>query len=348
MGYRTIDGEFASPVLTVHFGKDAIEVLNNYNNWLDQRGFSTHNTGRDVLWHHLPIFCGWAEQTVESVPVGAAANALSTQANYESWLAILQNRGLPVGTVVIDDKWQTSYGTFEVDLKKWPDMKSFVAAQHARRRHVLLWVPFAHSEGLPDDLCIRMQGKCLGADVGNPNYETYLRGRIRHLVDEIGIDGFKEDWVGGPTVPGLPLSGSAVGIEFVRRFQWILWSEAHKWKPDAMVETQTPNALFRESSDLIRLNDIWYATRNVPEVLRTRAAIAHAAGWPLVDTDNASSTTLDDWWSYMKVQPTIGVPALYFVTKTEATQESPTSEQWAELKRLWDAYIQSMNHSFSN
>jgi hypothetical protein len=50
----------------------------------------------------------------------------------------------------------------------------------------------------------------------------------------------------------------------------------------------------------------------------------------------------------MKVQPTIGVPALYFVTKTEATQESPTSEQWAELKRLWDAYIQSMNHSFSN
>jgi hypothetical protein len=346
MGYRTIDGEFASPVLAVHFGKDPIQVLTSYNNWLDQSGFSTHNTGRDVLWHHLPIFCGWAEQTVESVPFGAAANALSTQANYESWLVTLEKRGLPVGTVVIDDKWQSSYGTFEVDLKKWPDMKAFVSAQHARGRHVLLWVPFAHPEGLPDDLCIKMHGKCLGADVGNPDYETYLRGRIRHLVDEIGIDGFKEDWMGGPTVPGLPLSGSAVGIEFVRRFQWILWSEAHKWKPDAMVETQTPNALFRESSDLIRLNDIWYATRNLPRVLRTRAAIAHAAGWPLVDTDNASSTTLEDWWSYMKVQPTIGVPALYFVTKTEATQESPTGEQWTELKSIWDAYIQSVNRSF--
>ena len=129
------------------------------------------------------------------------------------------------------------------------------------------------------------------------------------------------------------------GIEFVRRFQWILYSETHKWKPDAMVETQTVNALFRESSDLIRLNDIWYATRNVPDVLRLRAGIAHISGWPLVDTDNASSTTLKDWWAYMQAQPTIGIPALYFVTRTESTQESPSDDQWTALAALWRSYI---------
>jgi hypothetical protein len=162
------------------------------------------------------------------------------------------------------------------------------------------------------------------------------------LVQDIGIDGFKEDWVGAPAVPGLPLSGTATGIEFVRRFQWILYSEAHKAKPDAMVETQTTNALFRESSDLIRLNDIWYATRDVSDVLRLRARIAYISGWPLVDTDNASSTTLKDWWSYMQAQPSIGIPALYFVTRTESTQESPSPEQWDALRDLWTSYIDKL------
>lgn len=339
MGYRPLDGDFASPVLAITFAYDPLDALQAYTEWLDKSGFSTQTAAKDVYWHHLPIFCGWAEQTVESVPKGEAPNKLATQANYEKWLSILNDRNLPVGTVVIDDKWQQAYGTFEVDQKKWPDLKGFVAAQHARGRHVLLWIPVAQTDGLPASLCVTAQGKCVTADAGSPAYEAYLRPRIRHLVQDIGVDGFKEDWVGAPAVPGLPLTRPATGIEFVRRFQWILYSETHKWKPDAMVETQTVNALFRESSDLIRLNDIWYATRNVPDVLRLRAGIAHISGWPLVDTDNASSTTLKDWWAYMQAQPTIGIPALYFVTRTESTQESPSDDQWTALAALWRSYI---------
>jgi hypothetical protein len=343
MGYRAIDGEFASPALAIHFAHEPLEALASYTAWLDQSGYSTHYEGHDAYWHHLPIFCGWAEQTIESIPFGKAPNTMATQANYEKWIATIEQRGLPVGTIVIDDKWQRGYGNFEVDEKKWPDMKAFIAAQHAKGRHVLLWVPVAHQDGLPANLCITVEGKCEGADVGKPEYEAFLRPRIRHLVEDIGIDGFKEDWVGAPATPGLPLTGPATGIEFVRRFQWILWSEAHASKPDAMVETQTPNALFRESSDVIRLNDIWFATRNVPEVLGLRARIAHASGWPLVDTDNASSTTLKDWWEYMQAQPSIGIPALYFVSKTEATREEPSPEQWRALAALWRQYIANLN-----
>jgi hypothetical protein len=348
MGYRAIDGEFASPVLAFQFSYAPLDALADYTAWLDQRGFSTKSTSKDVLWHHLPIFCGWAEQTVGTVPFGKAPNTMATQANYEKWISVLEQRGLPVGTIVIDDKWQKGYGTFEIDEKKWPDMKGFVAAQHGKGRHVLLWVPVADNNGLSADLCVMAQGKCVIADVGKPEYEAYLRPRIRHLVAEIGIDGFKEDWVGAPAHPDLPLTSPYTGIEFVRHFQWILWSETHKWKPDAMVETQTPNALFRESSDVLRLNDIWYATRNVPEILRLRARIAHISGWPLVDTDNASSTTLKDWWSYMQAQPSIGIPALYFVTKTETTQESPSDEQWSALAALWRDYVQSVKEKYSD
>ena len=120
---------------------------------------------------------------------------------------------------------------------------------------------------------------------------------------------------------GLPMHAPLFGIEFVRRFQFILADETHKWKHDALVETQTPNPLFRESSDVLRLNDIWYGSRNVPQMMRVRARISKIAGWPLVDCDNASSTTLSEWWSYMLQQPSIGIPALYFVTRTESTKE---------------------------
>jgi hypothetical protein len=87
MGYRTIDGHFASPVLAIHFAYSPLDALRNYTAWLNQSGFATNMGADDVAWHHLPIFCGWAEQTVESVPQGTAPNKLSTQANYDGWLA---------------------------------------------------------------------------------------------------------------------------------------------------------------------------------------------------------------------------------------------------------------------
>lgn len=342
-GYKAVDGDFASPVMAFTFSYDPLDALRTYTGWLDKNGFSTPATAHDAPWHHLPVFCGWAEQTVESVPAGQAPNKLATQANYEKWIAVLEQRGLPFGTIVIDDKWQKGYGTFDVDTGKWPDMKGFVAAQHAKGRHVVLWVPLAQADGLPESLCIRVSGKCVGANVGKPEYEAFLRSRIRNLVQEVGVDGFKEDWVDAPSVPGLPLNGGLAGIEFVRRFQSILYDETHKAKPDAFVETQTVNALFRDSSDVTRLNDIWYASRNVPEMMRLRARIAHISGWPVLDTDNASSTNLKEWWNYMQAQPSIGIPALYFVTKTESTQESPSDAQWAALAGLWRDYIDQLH-----
>jgi len=342
MGYRSADNGFASPVLNITMGYSPLDVLQSYTSWLTANGFATKSVTQDILWRHLPIFCGWAEQTVESVPRGGKPNKESTQANYESWLSTVETRDLPIGTIVIDDKWQRGYGNFEVDRQKWPDLKGFISAQHAKGRHVLLWVPVADPDGLPDSLCVTYQGKCVLADVGKPEYEAWLRPRIRHLVQDLGVDGFKEDWVNAPAVPRLPLTGPATGIEFVRRFQSLLYSETHKWKPDAMVETQTTNALFRESSDVIRLNDIWYASRNVPEMMRLRARIAVITGWPLVDTDNASSTNLTEWWSYMQAQPSIGIPALYFVTRTEATQESRSDADWRYLASLWRQYIAAL------
>ena len=344
LGYQTVHiapgGDFHSPVAAIHFAASALGALKNYSSWLHEKGFATQPQFPDVSWHHLPVFCGWAEQTSLAVPVGHAANAEATQKNYEAWLAELERRKLPVGTVVIDDKWQKGYGNFDVDTEKWPDLKGFVAAQHERGRHVLLWVPVAHADGLPDSLCVHDdKGACAAPLLGAPEYEKFLRERIRYLVETIGVDGFKEDWVWAPSAPGLPVPPEIVGIEAVRRFQQILYSEAHNWKRDAMVETQTANAAFRDSSDVLRLNDIWYATRDIVGTMTVRARIAHISGWDLVDTDNASSTTLATWWTYMQAQPFIGVPALYFVHRTETTLEEPSQSEWGALAKIWQEYI---------
>jgi hypothetical protein len=342
-GYRSGAGGFRSPTAVIHFGYSEYDALSRYISWIDQNGFGTTSRFPNARWHFRPIFCGWAEQTREASTRKIAANALATQADYERWIAVIESRGLPAGTIVIDDKWQSHYGTFEVDEKKWPDMKGFIARQHAKGRHVLLWVPAFHREGLPDELAVHLGDRSIAGDVSNPAYEEFLRGKIRHLVVDLGVDGFKEDWIGGVSrSPELRLHAPLFGIEFVRRFQFILHDEAHKSKADALVETQTPNPLFRESSDVLRLNDIWYGARNVPAMMKRRARIAKIAGWSLVDCDNASSTNLEEWWNYMQQQPQIGIPALYFVHRTETTMEEVPEEKWRQLAEIWSAYVRGL------
>lgn len=81
--------------------------------------------------------------------------------------------------------------------------------------------------------------------------------------------------------------------------------------------------------------------RDVVGMMRVRAHIAHISGWELVDTDNASSTTLETWWAYMQAQPSIGIPALYFVHRTESTLEEPPESDWVKLAEMWKVYTAS-------
>jgi transcriptional regulator with XRE-family HTH domain len=341
-GYKSASQGFASPLISIHFAHSEFDSLEKYVSWTDANHFGTQKRFPNARWHHLPVFCGWAEQTREAAVQKIPANRLADQKDYERWIAVLERRGLPFGTIVIDDKWQKGYGTFDVDERKWPDMKGFIDAQHAKGRHVVLWVPAFHAEGLPQALCVKLKDGCIAGDVTNPKYEEFLRSRIRHLVADLGADGFKEDWLGGvANTGGLQMHAPLFGIEFVRRFQFILHDEAHKWKPDAFVETQTPNPLFRESSDVLRLNDIWYGARDVPQMMRRRARISKIAGWDLVDCDNASSTTLEEWWSYMQEQPSIGIPALYFVYRTESSMEEVPDSKWRQLAEIWKEYLRS-------
>lgn len=332
LGYTSFD-RFVSPRAVLQFGFSPYEVLEKHVGWTDAQGFSTQHPFGNALWHRRPIFCGWGEQcTVATSSLGKLARDEATQANYEVWIPILEKRGLPIGTVVIDDKWQKNYGTFDVDTGKWPNMGDFVARQHAAGRHVLVWIPTFHAEGLPAELCVFKDGKAVAADVSNPAYETFLREKVRHLVRDVGIDGFKVDWVWGFTrVPGVRTHAPLHGIEWLRRFQAILYEETHRWRSDAMIETHSASPLFRESSDVLRLNDLHPGARDIVSAMAMRARIARIAGWRVVDCD-ASSHSLNEWWQYMQAQPRIGTPALYLVSGDRPAW------MWPALAALWQGY----------
>ena len=339
LGYSAFADTFASPVAALHFGYSPHEVFQQYADWTDAEGFATARAAAAPSWHRRPVFCGWGEQTWQAADRGCRPQDEATQANYEQWVGVLEARRLPAGTLVIDDKWQAAYGTFEVDAAKWPDMLAFVHRRHEEGRHVLLWVPVYHAEGLPDDLCIHREGRAVAADVSNPAYEALLRGRIAHLVRDVGIDGFKVDWVWGTTrEPGMATHAPLHGIEWLRRFQTILYGEAHRWRPDALVETHSACPLFRDCSDVLRLNDLHQGARNVAAAMAERARLARIAGWPLADCDNAGST-LDEWWACMQAQPRFGVPSLYQLTGTRLTGEVIPEWMWQALRNIWADYL---------
>lgn len=339
-GFTQAQGSFVSPEAAIHFGYAPFSCLQSYIAWIDANGYGTQFRFPEAPWHRGPIFCGWAEQTA-LCPADMSAADRATQANYEAWMDELDRRGVPVRTIVVDDKWQKYYGRFEVDTDKWPDMAGFVRRQHEKGRRVLLWIPGYQVEGVPKEYCaLDEKGEPVMAVPGLEAYDAMVREEIIRLIEQTDIDGFKEDWIGRTGHSGLSNYGVTHGIELVRRFQFVVHDALHSVKPDGLLETQTPNPVMRESSDMLRLNDIWFATRELPEMMRDRARIARLAGWQVIDCDNAGATILPEWIQFQQLQPAIGVPSLYFLTETESSHEKMTAAQCDYMSALWRDYIE--------
>jgi hypothetical protein len=322
----------------MHFGYSPHEVLEQYAAWMDREGFSTRRVTVPAAWHRRPIFCGWGEQCLSSARNGRPAREEATQANYEQMLAVIERRGLPVGALIIDDQWQEHYGTMRIDAARWPDMAGFVRRMHDRGIHVLLWTPVHAAAGLPDELCVHSDGKTVSADVSNPRYIEFLRERIGHLARDIGIDGFMLDTVRGITrEPGLLTHTLLHGIEWLHRYQKVLYDETHRWRPDALVEAHSTGLLFRDCADILPNNDLTQSSRNVAAVMEERSRLAHISGSPLSDCDGSGSV-LAEWWNCMQAQPRFGVPTLYQLSGVERVGDVP-EWMWSRLRDMWNDYL---------
>jgi hypothetical protein len=344
-GHTAVDGGFAAPALVFTPGvPDPATGLRRHRDDLVARDAAPPVAEREQpAWWTEPIFCGWGAQFHLHETAGGTAMDHATQANYDGFLAALAGEGLRPGTVVLDDKWQTAYGTNEPDRAKWPDLRGWIAARHAEGRHVLLWWKAWDPEGLPPELCIRNpDGAPIAVDPTNPATREELARQLTALLGRDGLDadGLKVDFTARtPSGRGLSAYGDGWGIALLYELLDVVHRAAKAAKPDALIITQAPHPGFADVADMIRLNDMIGGQPSVVPQMTFRAELVRAAVPELlIDTDDWRIPSLAAWREYLEIKPELGVPSLYYATHIDQTGEELGQEDYQLLRSVWDRW----------
>jgi hypothetical protein len=344
-GHTRVDGTWEAPALVLTPGvPDPYAGLRRHRDDLAARGAAPAVAARErPAWWSEPIFCGWGAQCHLAETDGVAAPALATQANYDLFLEQLGAHGIRPATIVLDDKWQATYGANEPDLEKWPDLRAWIAERHGEGRRVLLWWKAWDPEGLAPELCVRTHaGEPLGADPSNPETRELLRRSITAMLapDGLDADGLKIDFTARtPSGRALELHGPGFGIALLHRLLATVYAAAKAAKPDALVMTHTPHPAFVDVTDMIRLNDMIGGVDSVVPQMRFRAEVTAAACPELpIDTDDWRVPSLRAWREYLEIKPEVGVPSLYYATHVDATGEAFEPQDYEALARSWERW----------
>jgi hypothetical protein len=339
-GHTEVDGRFEAPTVVLTPG-----LVSPYDGI---RAQAVPRPARErPAWWRGGIFCGWGAQCHLASTGRGRAPELATQANYDTFLAALAGHGVIAPTIVIDDKWQLTYGRNEPDASKWPDLRGWIAARHDEGRRVLLWWKAWDPEGLPDELCVRRpDGAPVAVDPTAPAAAALLREVMHELLSPEGLDadGLKVDFTAQtPSGESLSTHGSAWGISLLHELLRVVYDGAKEAKPDALVITQTPHPSFADVTDMVRLNDMLrlddpgpVRPETVVPQMRHRAAVA-AAAIPdvLVDTDDWTIPDLETWREYLEAKLELGVPSLYYATHLDLTGEPLEVRDYAALRGVF-------------
>jgi hypothetical protein len=355
-GQTTVNGSYPLPAIGFDFANDEYEALEGHvKSWSAIQYSSMQSSDIEQTkpnWWHTPIFCGWGAQCHLSSSLGRRAPDYARQDVYEDFLQMLEAEDVNPSIVVLDDKWQLTYGENQADESKWHDLPGFTASQHALGRKVLLWLKAWDPEGLPVEECItNAAGLPIACDPSHPAFERRLRSSVRRMISAQGYDadGFKIDFTARiPAGPNLNIYGDIWGLELMHLYLSILHSEAKRIKPDALVMTHTPHPYLQGVVDMIRLNDI-NRGRDVNESMTHRARVATIACPHLtIDTDDWPMPNKEAWRAYTSLQPELGVPSLYYVTHIDSTGEALDAEDYQLIRDAWAQYRDRSNSALSS
>lgn len=361
-GYWRIDGEWESPHLIFHAEvfADPYEAIAHSNRFQFEQGWIEEPEKAIVPWWRRPLFCGWGAQChlhhqgdFEGNPGKDPAQSYATQSNYEFFLQSLESKEIHPGTVIIDDRWMVFWGRPKADPGKWRDLRGFVESQHARGRKVLLWFPAWERDGVQPDYCIRRGDEALKVDPTHPGYLQQLEEDIRRMLgnrpDEYNADGFKIDFTANiPSGPGCTLYEPVWGVELLYRLMTSIHEFSKRIKPDALLIAHTAHPRFTSLIDMIRLNDMAVEQHSPVPELTHRARVAKTVHPSLlIDTDNWPCSDLSRWREYVREQPELGVPSLYYATHV-GRGEALTDEDYTMLRKLWLDYEKKLENRRSH
>jgi len=347
-GRTSVSGAFDAPVVRfAPAARDGYAAIADYRAALDRAGAVPPRAEPAAAWWHEPIFCGWGAQCALSRRLRQPASTLATQANYDRFLEILAAHGIPARTIVIDDKWQSTYGRNEVDDAKWADLPGWIARRHEADQHVLLWWKAWDPEGVDPALCIRSpDGVSVALDPTNERTRELIEERMHALISSsgLGADGLKVDFTARTPSGSTPtLAGDGWGVALLHELLAVVYAAVKHAKPEALVITHTPHPSFVDVSDMIRLNDMLRLDDPDPLVpvvpqMRHRAAVVRAACPELlIDTDDWAVPNKEEWRAYLEVKGALGVPSLYYTDELDVSGERLDDDDYDALRRVWEA-----------
>lgn len=344
LGYTEVAGTHTLPALVLTSGDDVFSALSVYSDWLYRSG-GCRRVERDAVprWWLGPFFCGWGEQS-HYTPGNVFAGA--NQKAYTGMSARLDELGLKPSAIIIDDKWQGQYGELLPDPAKWPDMRAFVDAEHAKGRKVVLWLKSWDNEGLRAEECVRCLCTPYGADPTSPVYCRRIQETMRRLLSSepgcFNCDGFKIDFANCmPLGRNLATHERGVyGIELLKRLMTLFYESAKAVKPDCLINNSCSHPYFAEVTDQCRLHDYNGQLRSLWEVREFRAKLFKIAFPGIsVDTDDESSSSYAETMDYLRRAPALGVPDLYKL------HGRLSADDFRELAGIWEAYSQRLERT---
>lgn len=355
-GHTRVDGEFTAPAVVLQFGHETpTAAIRAHRDLLVDLGLAP--TPRATVPAHWlqPMFCGWGAQHALALRTGATTGLstkdLATQAHYDAFLGHLAANGVVPGTVVVDDKWAEHYATCRPDEAKWPDLRGWIAGRHAADQRVLLWYKAWDPDGAPSEACVRLpDGTPVALDPEHPLGRRTIVDAVTSMLGDLGADGLKVDFLARtPSGTALRHAGRRWGAALLHALLKLVHDTAKAVDPDALVVTHAPNPAFVDVTDMLRLNDIRMLDAIDPDGpavahMRYRASVVAAAcpGVP-VDTDGWCLPDRAEWLSYLRVQPSLGVPALYYATHIDLSGEELGVEDFAEVSRVWSEHRRSLD-----
>lgn len=326
-GKKNVDGLWETPRLLLSFCGSFDDILPSYLKECYNRQYLPKPHRRRIQeWWRSPIYCTWHDQTGAAMMDkanyighnGPHAREFCTEELVEEWLGALLAHDCKPGILILDDKWQLNLNDADPDPEKFPDMRNWIERCHQRGIKVFLWTAAWNNDNIPLDEAITRDGKVVCGDITNPKYEARFREMVRRYFssaeDGLNADGVKMDGLLGlPMGPGLKNHENLWGLELQKRYLDILYEVAHQTKKEVCVSTFVANPYLADTSDMVRLADMYHSRLSSLRAMKHRAEVYNCTmPHTLIDTDGQFQFSVQDHApALIEEQLKLGIPTVY-------------------------------------
>lgn len=352
-GHAKVDGVWESPRILGYTAEDDMGALRYYSDYYFSRGIAKAKKPSEYkprFWYG-PMACGWIEQDAYARTYGDAWGAC--EKIYTNFVQKMEEADLHPQILIIDDKWQKTYGSQYPNPDMFPDLRGFIDGMLEEHNiHTMLWFKLWDAEGLEDDMLMddpKENRRVI--DPTNPKFRSALKDMLYHLLssDEgcCNAYGLKLDYAFfQPVGRGAVSYDGKYGVELFLEYIKYIYECVKEIKPEAVINASPCHPLFAAYVDHARLHDYYFDLRRCYEEFKFRGdCYKIAIPGALVDTDGAGFTSHRDTMRYMRLASNIGIPDLYCFTGMPSLKF--TAEDWAVVAEAWRDYSARIDNMFS-